>query len=436
MGAIKQLDNNRHRKKYKNKEIEDINKYFNEIFAEEDGGYVRLFNKNGAIGLNLTMSSLLDLENLKKALNYVGKEDCMYSLNLFKQYDKSNKNNIQALRICAVDIDFKKTKYKDLPKENIIKLLELDYFNSIIPIPTIIEYGNQIRLLYILSETVGATKRSKMLMDRIQQVFAENLREFGAEKQTLTSYARVPHSINTKTGDIINIIKYEDYRYTLDELKNDWLEDLPQWYKPYLERRKNKLKRNRSKKVIKKVRVNRLFNTYTLNLARIEDLERIQEFYNFNLDNDKEYLCFLYRNHCLLSGMTNKEAEEKTKKYYLNFKSANEHKWRKIESQTRNVERHTYFIPNHRILTHLGITPEEEIELELQVTITKEEKRRRDFSKRKESRRNQNGLTNREQQKLDLINKIKELKSKGMKQKEVSEKLEKGISTIKRYWNI
>ena len=54
---------------------------------------------------------------------------------------------------------------------------------------------------------------------------------------------------------------------------------------------------------------------------------------------------------------------------------------------------------------------------------------------RKADRRNENGLTKREQNKQDLISKIQEFKSQGFKQKEVAEKLDKGIATIKRYWN-
>ena len=56
--------------------------------------------------------------------------------------------------------------------------------------------------------------------------------------------------------------------------------------------------------------------------------------------------------------------------------------------------------------------------------------------KRTESRRNSEGLTSREQQKQDLIKKIQILKNQGLKQKEVSEKLNKSIRTIKNYWTI
>ena len=48
-------------------------------------------------------------------------------------------------------------------------------------------------------------------------------------------------------------------------------------------------------------------------------------------------------------------------------------------------------------------------------------------------RRNENGLTSREQKKQDLINNIKSLSSEGMKQKDIAEKLGINKSTVSRY---
>ena len=75
------------------------------------------------------------------------------------------------------------------------------------------------------------------------------------------------------------------------------------------------------------------------------------------------------------------------------------------------------------------------IDKEVQLIGT-DEKYKRKNKKRNQVRRNKNGLTQREQQKQDLINSIKDLKIQGLKQKEVAKKLSKGIATIKRYWNI
>lgn len=47
-----------------------------------------------------------------------------------------------------------------------------------------------------------------------------------------------------------------------------------------------------------------------------------------------------------------------------------------------------------------------------------------------------NGLTKRQQEKENLINKVKELKLQGFTQKQSSEILNKSIRTVKNYWNI
>ena len=55
-------------------------------------------------------------------------------------------------------------------------------------------------------------------------------------------------------------------------------------------------------------------------------------------------------------------------------------------------------------------------------------------NKKRASRRNEAGLTSREQQKQDLIKAIHKLKEQGLVQIEVALKLEKSIRTIKQYW--
>src|SRR3712207_8828090 len=50
------------------------------------------------------------------------------------------------------------------------------------------------------------------------------------------------------------------------------------------------------------------------------------------------------------------------------------------------------------------------------------------------ARRNKNGLTKRQQEKQDKIKAVKELKDKGLMQKEIAKELKISIATIKRYY--
>ena len=48
--------------------------------------------------------------------------------------------------------------------------------------------------------------------------------------------------------------------------------------------------------------------------------------------------------------------------------------------------------------------------------------------------RNEAGLTKREQAKHDTMTRVRALKDKGLKQKQVASELGVGIATVKRYW--
>ena len=62
---------------------------------------------------------------------------------------------------------------------------------------------------------------------------------------------------------------------------------------------------------------------------------------------------------------------------------------------------------------------------EMKTLISRSEKYERRNKKRNADRRNENGLTSREQAKMDLIAEIKAMKEQGFTQKEVAEKVKK-----------
>ena len=93
-----------------------------------------------------------------------------------------------------------------------------------------------------------------------------------------------------------------------------------------------------------------------------------------------------------------------------------------------------YWYKNQTLIERLVITSEEE--KQLKTIISEQEKNRRNAKYKRAKRRNENGLTKRQQEKQDLINQIQKLKLKGLSQSKVSIQLNKGIATVKRYWNI
>lgn len=64
--------------------------------------------------------------------------------------------------------------------------------------------------------------------------------------------------------------------------------------------------------------------------------------------------------------------------------------------------------------------------------INKEEKYYRNNKRRRLGRRNEEGLTKREQEKVDNINKIKEFVELGLKNKDIAEKLGLSVRQVQR----
>ena len=81
----------------------------------------------------------------------------------------------------------------------------------------------------------------------------------------------------------------ESVRYTLSELQELWLDELPKWYK------KRKGRVQAPKKVVK------LHNVYAFNCNRLRDLEKIQSYLNsMGIIELRARLCFQYRNYTLI----------------------------------------------------------------------------------------------------------------------------------------
>lgn len=370
---------------------------------------------------------------VNKILNSKDKEDLFISLNPFRTMKSGARNNLFCINAIAVDVDYKKKRiFKDLEPFQVIQLLENDFFEKLIPTPTYIEYGNQIRLIYCIETCYIPKHRDNglILARRISEVFAEELKDFGAEKQNIESYIRVPNSINSKNGATVKIFKYENsIRYTLRELQELWLEELPKWYK----RKKGRVKANN--KVVK------LHNVFTLNKGRLRDLEKIQEWLNEIGQTDlRVRMNFLYRNYTLVSikyqnGKLTEEDFKYAEEQMLKFNSKFIEPCRPhvIARNTRNVNTNQYLYKNETLVNYLELSWEKCEELELQ-SIYKPKTREewdRDYYKRnsktkinkskeqyKNSLKAKGKLTKKEEVNQRRV-KIKDLLAQGLSQKEI-----------------
>ena len=240
---------------------------------------------------------------------------------------------------------------------------------------------------------------------------------------------------------LINNIIFNPIVYTLRELQNSLL---PKW-----ERAINRA--NKNGKVVK------LRNTYTLNIDRLYDFEKIQTIRD---EEYREILCYLYRNYCLLSNMTHEEALKATLRFNSNFKvplKANE-----LDSDTKALNRKQYIHKSVTIIKLLHITSKEEEQLHLINIMSRKEYNRRDRVYQKNTyigdkaqykreiarqratqmynsekakkdyheRLKEEGKVSKKEQLKEVRQKIKAMRKQGFKNKEIAQELSLATKTL------
>lgn len=413
----------RETERYSKSEIQECSELLQYIYVNDDECFVRVLNKTTGKNKVYPTSSLKDPMKLRQVINSFGKEDILFSLNPFRTMDRATRSNLFCINAIPVDVDYKKIKeLKDLEPHQIIKLLEMDFFESKIPTPNFVEYGNQIRLIYSIETCYIPKFRDNVvtLARRISEVFSQELKEYGAEKQNLESYFRIPGSINTKNGAEVKVFSYDDaVKYTLSELQELWLDELPKWYK----KRKGRVKAPR--KVVK------LHNVYSLNCNRLMDFEKIQSHLNsIGVTELRARLCFLYRNYILIknkyqNGELKAEDYEFAKEEMLKFNNKFNEPLRGhiIESATRVVNYRQYLYKNETLIDFLELDYElcERLGLESIYKIkTRQEIEREKYQKKLKSE----GKLSEKDKIAERRAKIKDLLAQGLKQKDICSQLD------------
>ena len=410
--ALKQLE------RYSKLEIEKCSELLQYIYVNDDECFVRALNKQTGKNKAYPINSLKEPMKLNQILNSLGKEDVFLSLNPFRTMAKSTRDNLFCINAIAVDIDYKQIKrLKELEPYQVIKLLEMDFFDIRIPTPNFIEYGNQVRLIYSVETCYIPKFRDNVvtLARRISDMFSHELKEYGAEKQNLETYFRIPGSINTKNGAEVKVFVYDDaVRYTLNELQELWLDELPKWYK----KRKGRVQAPR--KVVK------LHNVYSLNCNRLIDFEKIQSYLNsIGVTDLRARLCFQYRNYTLIklkyqNGELKTEDYEFAKEEMLKFNNNFNEPLRGhiIESATRVVNYRQYLYKNETLMDFLELDYDlcERLGLQSIYKIKTRKEIEKDYYKKKLKLE---GKVSEKEKLSQRREKIKDLLVEGLEQKDI-----------------
>ncbi|MBF8984902.1 helix-turn-helix domain-containing protein [Lutibacter sp. B2] len=325
--------------------------------------------------------------------------------------------NIKELRALYIDIDCYNTKYS---KDAVLYFLENDYFNSKIPIPNlVIDSGRGLYLIWLI-EPVPSHALS--LWYACQRFFYNELKKFGADAKALdpTRILRVVGTINSKTNTSVQIVDTYKHEYTLRDIQEEFLPEV-----------KSKIKKKgRPKNIVK------LFNEYSLYHARLLDLTKICELRDYKVDGSREFILFLYRYWTCC--FTEDAVEALDKAIELNAMFVPPLKKDEVVKATKSAETcfdskdKEYKYKNDTLIELLEITEEEQ--RQLKSIIGTREKYHRNNGRRKTERRNSNGLTKREQEKLDKENQIKKLIEQGLNKSKIAEELGINRSTMYRIY--
>lgn len=286
-----------------------------------------------------------------------------------------------------------------------------------IPYPSkLIDSGNGFYLIWQLKPTPG---QALPLWNVLQRYLYEQFKSVGADKAALdcTRVLRVVETNNTKNRAIKPVkLNYEQSifgPYELRDLQQMCLPELTEEVKKEREKKKNKPQN----KVKKGFQVKRLYKLETLYYYRTLDIIKICELREWDLKGSREVILFLYRLYALKNTADKEEALERV----LNLNSQFIEPLREKEAikATRSAERKDYKYTNETLIELLDITVEEQ--KHLLTIISDKESRRREYQKRKLERRNDEGLTQREQSKIDTFNQVKELYEQGLKQVKIVE---------------
>ena len=262
-------------------------------YEDSDGAHINTFYTqeksfffNGKGLVKAYFNKNLDLHYKEIMGGYWQDGEVFFTPNSFKvSAQKPLKSELYNVYCIALDIDYKKNlAYSARDPESFFWDMVAPCCGSVIPTPNYIEYSNQLRMIYTLQEPIRIYQKKnnmlhtvEILLKRLSNALNEEV-NCHCEPQKVSSYFRMPGSINSKGRRYeVHVKKISSVKWTIQEIMNEFLPDVPEWYTNWVNKNKN------TKKV-------QLHNSYVLWKNRLDVLEGIVSNPNINRENT----CFIY----------------------------------------------------------------------------------------------------------------------------------------------
>lgn len=360
--------------------------FFHHHTKGDSNGYITIAKKDHSTGKFVQWS--YRPQELSKHLSEWMGEDIYFSQNTFFKPQRRIEN-IRQLKSLYVDLDFYIWNYEP---SWILGKLEHEFYGQSIPEPNLIIFSGQGIVLVWLIEPVP--HMALPLWQAVQNHFLKQLETLGGDPKSneAARVFRIAGSTSSKNGETVHVQYRSEYRYELRQLQYDYLPELTP-------KKKQEPKRpGRKKKVV------HLFNIYSLNQARILDLTKLIELREYDVEGYRETILFLYRywtccflqdteaaisatlgiNDTFIRPLPEKEVITATRSAEKAYKASSNKKANE-EAMKKGYPGAGYNISNAKLIKWLDITPEEMRHF-LTIIDTKE-KRRRDYEKKLQQRR-------------------------------------------------
>lgn len=422
--------------------------YINHLYKDNADGYIQVMQlKNNGV-INIKNYKGLSIE--KAISKYTGSTDTFITPNLTYN-GKRQINNIRQFRALYIDLDHDYYTFNDLVYNT------WDLVNEgKIPCPTMVISSGRGAHLYWRIE--HAPYQALATWQELEDYLCYQLKKLGADKKATdaTRILRLPDTLNSRNNKECKVMLINNNIYSMYDLREKYLKWKPKIFKVVEVDGKVYSKVNNSKVI-------QFFTSYTLHMAREEDILTICKLRGFNVTGYRNMIlhCYAY-----WLGVTHRKLNELSDEVNkLNNRFTEPLKQNEVDAILRCVpkaiekfinyeqglrsgevkrvskgmrDKGGYWYKNETLIDRLDITLDEQRHLKTIISAKEKYRRNADTKKEKQraARRNTKGLTKRQQEKEVLINKVKELKLQGFTQKQASEILNKSIRTIKNYWNI
>ena len=407
--------------------------YCSHLYDDTTDGYVQIVKLNDGKIVKIKNTNLNYIKEITQEFN--GQENVYITPNtIYVPFRRVE--NIRQFRALFLDFD-NIGEDKHYVSYNIFELAAQD----VIPMPTMIVDSG--RGLHVYWRIKNAPYGALYSWQEIEDMLYHRLKHLGADRQATdaTRLLRLPNTINSKSNSECNVLWIDDKtEYSMYDLKDKYI--------------KVKKKPKTSTKTTNKVIANAFFNSYSLHMDRATDLITLCELRKYKVEGHRNMLLHCYAYWIGIYVRSKEELADSVNNLNNKFKPPLKQtevnailrcvpkaidKFIAYEQGIRNGEdkrvskgmkdKAGYWYKNETLIERLGITVEEQ--RHLKTIIGTRVKYDRKNEKRNKARRNENGLTPKQQELQDLKGNRLELKEQGLSNRAIGRQLNISESKVR-----